>query len=133
MHVKQFTRRYYPQFHQIFTFFAFILYICIFNGSIVYILYIHVYSYIYIICTYLCIYVYINMYKCTLYSICTVHCTYITYILQYKSRFGQAFFSKEHNILAFFPILYKRTERFLHSFPFLIKEQNDLCILSRSL
>ena len=30
-------------------------------------------------------------------------------------------------------VLYKRTERFLRSFPFFIKERNDLCVLSRSL
>ena len=49
------------------------------------------------------------------------------------SRVGHPFFSKERNILAFFPILYKRKESFLHSFPFFIKEQNDLCVLFRSL
>ena len=48
-------------------------------------------------------------------------------------RVGHPFFSKEPNVLAFFPILYKRTERFLRSFPFFIKERNDLCVLSRSL
>ena len=46
---------------------------------------------------------------------------------------GHPFFSKERNILAFFPVLYKRTEQSLRSFPFFIKEQNNLCILSRSL
>ena len=33
----------------------------------------------------------------------------------------------------FFSILYKRTERFLHSFPFFIKERNLFCVLFRSL
>ena len=41
--------------------------------------------------------------------------------------------SFQKNALAFFPILYKRTECFLRSFPFFIKEQNDHCVLSRSL
>ena len=45
-------------------------------------------------------------------------------------RVGHPFFSKECNILAFFPVIYKRTERSLGSFPFFIKEQNDLCVLS---
>ena len=30
-------------------------------------------------------------------------------------------------------VLFKRTERSLRSFPFFIKEQNDLCVLFRSL
>ena len=30
-------------------------------------------------------------------------------------------------------VLFKRTERFLHSFPFFKKEQNDLCVLFHSL
>ena len=46
---------------------------------------------------------------------------------------GHPFFSKECNVLPFFPVLYKRTERSLRSFPFFIKERNDLCVLSRSL
>ena len=42
-------------------------------------------------------------------------------------------FSKERNVLAFFPVLYNRTKRSLRSFPFFIKERDDLCVLSRSL
>ena len=34
---------------------------------------------------------------------------------------------------AFFPVLYKRTKCFLRSFPFFIKERNNLCVLFRSL
>ena len=34
------------------------------------------------------------------------------------NRVGQTFFSKERNFLAFFCVLYKRTFRSLHSFPF---------------
>ena len=48
-------------------------------------------------------------------------------------RVGYPFFSKERNVLAFFSILYKRTECFLRSFPFFIKEQNVFCVLFRSL
>ena len=39
-----------------------------------------------------------------------------------KLRVGHPFFSKERNVLAFFPVLYKRTECFFCSFPFFIKE-----------
>ena len=49
------------------------------------------------------------------------------------NRVGQPFFSKERNVRAFCPVLYKRTDRFLRSFPFFIKERKDLCVLSRSL
>ena len=49
------------------------------------------------------------------------------------TRVGHPFFSKERNGFAFFSVLYKRTEQFLHSFPFFIKEWNDLCVLFRSL
>ena len=48
-------------------------------------------------------------------------------------RVGHPFFSKERNVLTFFSVLYKKTERSLHSFLFFIKEQNDLCVLFRSL
>ena len=41
-------------------------------------------------------------------------------------------FAKEQNVLAFFPILYKRTGRSLRSFPFFAKERNVLYVLSRS-
>ena len=37
-------------------------------------------------------------------------------------RVGHPFFSKERNFLAFFSVLYKRTEQSLSSFPFFIKE-----------
>ena len=49
------------------------------------------------------------------------------------SRVGHPFFSKDCNVLAFFPVLYKRTDHFLRSFPFFIKQRNNLCALSRSL
>ena len=48
-------------------------------------------------------------------------------------RVGHPFFSKEHNVLALFSILYKRTRRSLHSFSFFIKECDFLCVLFRSL
>ena len=51
----------------------------------------------------------------------------------YFAGLGICSFQKNGTIFAFFSILYKRTERSLHSFPFFIKEQNDLCILFRSL
>ena len=41
-------------------------------------------------------------------------------------RIGHPFFSKECNVLAFFSVLYKRTELSLCSFPFFIKERNVL-------
>ena len=44
-------------------------------------------------------------------------------------RVGHSFFSKERNILAFFTILYKRTERIFAFFPVLYKrtEQSLYC------
>ena len=48
-------------------------------------------------------------------------------------RVEHPFFSEERNVLAFFSVLYKRMEHFLHSFPFFINERNDLCVLSHSL
>ena len=43
-------------------------------------------------------------------------------------RVGHPFFSKEHNILPFFCVLFKRTKRYLRSFPFFIKECSVLCL-----
>ena len=54
-------------------------------------------------------------------------------VSSYFIRVGHPFFSKERTVLAFFPVLFKRTERSLSSFPFFIKERNDLCVHSRSL
>ena len=50
-----------------------------------------------------------------------------------STRVGQTFFSKEHNVLAFFYVLYKRTRRSLRSFTLFIKERGVLCVLLRSL
>ena len=47
-------------------------------------------------------------------------------------RVGHAFFSKERNILEFFCVLYKRTQRSLRSFAFFIKESSVFCVLLRS-
>ena len=41
-------------------------------------------------------------------------------------------FAKERNVLAFFPVLYKRTGWSLRSFPFFAKEQDVLYVLFRS-
>ena len=38
-------------------------------------------------------------------------------------------FAKEQNILAFFPVLYKRMGRSWRSFPFFAKERNVLYVL----
>ena len=48
-------------------------------------------------------------------------------------RVGHAFFSKERNVLAFFSVLYKRTQRSLRSFALFIKERGVLCVLLLSL
>ena len=45
------------------------------------------------------------------------------------SRVGHVFFSKERNVLAFFCVLYNRTQRSLHSFAFFIKACSVLCVL----
>ena len=50
-----------------------------------------------------------------------------------KDRVEQMFFSKEHNILAFFLVLYKRMYHSLRSFKFFIKECGVLCVPLRSL
>ena len=49
-----------------------------------------------------------------------------------KERNVRRSFAKERNILAFFPVLYKRTERSLHSFPLFAKERNVLYVLFHS-
>ena len=49
------------------------------------------------------------------------------------SGLGIRSFQKNGTIFAFFSALYKRTERSLRSFPFFIKERNNLCILFCSL
>ena len=53
------------------------------------------------------------------------------YILK-KERNVLRSFAKERNVLAFFPVLYKRTGRFLRSFPFFAKERDILYVLFRS-
>ena len=50
-----------------------------------------------------------------------------------ESGLGIRSFQKNGMMFAFFSVLYKRTERSLLSFPFFIKERNDVCILFRSL
>ena len=55
------------------------------------------------------------------------HCLYLWI------RVGHLFFSKERNILAFFPVLYKRTKCFFAFFPVLYKRTERSCVLSRSL
>ena len=42
-------------------------------------------------------------------------------------------FAKERNVLAFFSVLLKRTERSFRSFPFFAKERYVLSVLFRSL
>ena len=48
-------------------------------------------------------------------------------------RVGHPFFSKECNVLAFFCVIFKRTQHSLRSFTFFIKERSVLCVLLRSL
>ena len=45
---------------------------------------------------------------------------------------GICSFQKNVPFFAFFSFLVKRTERSLRSFPFVLKERNDLCVLFRS-
>ena len=52
-------------------------------------------------------------------------------LLQKNETFSRSF-AKERNILALFPVLYKRTRRFLHSFTFFAKEWENLYVLFRS-
>ena len=51
----------------------------------------------------------------------------------HETGLGIRSFQKHVPIFSFFSVLYKRTERSLRSFPFFIKEWNDLCVLFRSL
>ena len=50
-----------------------------------------------------------------------------------QAGLGIRSFQKNGTIFALFSVLYNRTERSLRSFPFFIKEWNDLCVLFRSL
>ena len=81
---------------------------------------------------------------CHFYFHATAICTFFFYFTPvarwlyklYKSPapgLGIRSFQKNGTIFAFFSVLYKRTGRSLHSFPFFTKERNNLCVLFLSL
>ena len=59
-------------------------------------------------------------------------CIYVCTIV-HTAGLGIHSFQKNGAIFAFFSVLYKRTKWPLRSFPFFIKERNDLCVLFHSL